>query len=103
MDPKKWGASGWRFILSIVLGYTDSPKQKDILSILMFFESLEALLPCGICRSNYAEFIKQNELTEEIAGNKTKLLRWTMNLYNNELRRHGKPTMTVQEIVDIYG
>jgi hypothetical protein len=56
-----WGPPMWLSIHCISLNYPCSPTAAEKISYRRWFEGLEQVLPCGICRSNFKQNLKDIE------------------------------------------
>jgi hypothetical protein len=102
IDPKLWGKHFWATAHYITLSYPSNPTPNEKQNVKIFFEVLAFLLPCGKCRSHYANNLKVNPLTDNILSSKYKLIEWLVNLHNEVNTRTGKRTITVDEAIQIY-
>lgn len=53
VDPRVWGAAGWKFLYSVASSYPENPSKYDKLKMRKFLESLAYALPCERCRHNF--------------------------------------------------
>ena len=94
ISPKHWGKEGWRFIHFVALAYPNKPTQKDKSNYLKFFESLQDVLPCGIC----AEHFRQNMIENPIKLDSNKeLFNWTVDIHNVVNKQNGKKVLTYEK------
>lgn len=59
INPVIWGNPGWEFLDAIVAGYPDKANSEEQASMIAFLSSLEHVLPCEVCRTNYSNFAKR--------------------------------------------
>ena len=91
IKPCWWGSNLWQTIFAIIAVYPESPDQKQIEAIRMFFLSLKLLLPCNGCRQSYSIYIYEpttdiNNLTN--FNSRNNLIKFIYNLrdkVNNKL------------------
>ena len=55
VKPGVWGPHAWVFLYTIALGYPDSPTEHDQQSAKQMMLSLQDLLPCERCRTNFGD------------------------------------------------
>jgi hypothetical protein len=63
------------------LGYSNSPTLPEKRAAKEFYESLQYMIPCPICKTHYAEFLKQYPLTPSL-DSRADLFRWTVQVHN---------------------
>jgi hypothetical protein len=73
------------------LGYSNSPTLPEKRAAKEFYESLQYMIPCPICKTHYAEFLKQYPLTPSL-DSRTDLFRWTVQVHNAVNESLGKPS-----------
>lgn len=101
MDPNVWGPKFWFSIHSVTFTYPFYPDQKDKLRYKTFFEMLEFVLPCVVCRVNYSKNIKNFPIDRHLKDRKS-LVHWGIDLHNTVNIENGKPALTYKEVLDIY-
>jgi hypothetical protein len=90
-----WGPALWRAIHFIALGYPSVPTEADAVSYRAFFESLDKVIPCAVCASNYRRHMDEIPIDGYLlgvgrgSGGKT-LFEWTVELHNVVDRELGK-------------
>ena len=102
IDPRVWGPSGWEFLHYITLAYPDNPTEIDKENAKIFFPLVGKMLPCQICRSNFASHLKKFPLDDQVLENRYNLVNWLINIHNEVNRVHGKPIMSYQEVINKY-
>jgi FAD-linked sulfhydryl oxidase len=95
ISPKEWGPKMWYSIHCIAKFYPCKPDASKKQSALMFFESLEDMLPCKKCRENYASYIKEHP---PALSSRAALTRWTWNLHDHVNQRLGKKSTPFREV-----
>ena len=85
-----WGPCAWLFLHCITLNYT--PDKHCTKGYVAFFKNLQHVLPCGTCRTNYAELIKSGEfkLTDDLFDSRRSLVKWLFHVHNAINLRTGK-------------
>jgi Erv1 / Alr family len=79
VSPKHWGREGWRFIHWVALTYPNNPSDKDKQNYLKFFESLQDVLPCGICADHFRENMEKIPIRMD---SNRELFNWTVDMHN---------------------
>jgi len=101
MDPNIWGPKFWFSLHSISFTYPFYPDKTDKQRYKTFFELLEHLLPCVLCRKNYNKNIKNYPIDEHL-NNRKSLAYWVMDIHNMVNMETGKQSLSRDEIIDIY-
>lgn len=103
MDTRKWGPDGWILLHSITFNYPLKPTQKDKINHLLFFNTLQFILPCKYCRESFSDFMKQLPI-DNYLDSRNKISKWLYNIHNlvnNKLIKQGllnTPNPSYQEI-----
>ena len=96
LRPQTWGPVFWNVIHIIALAYPKQPSYADKKAAKDYFESLQFLLPCPICRTHLKEHLAKNPITPHL-DRKEDLFKWTVVLHNEVNKTLNKPTMTELE------
>lgn len=99
--PQVWGPFFWHTIHIVALGYPKEPSYADKRAGKEFFESLQFLIPCGICREHYREHLTQNPVSTFL-DSKQDIFKWTVMIHNKVNIMLGKPEWTEYEIIEYY-
>lgn len=94
--PTVWGPIFWMTIHITALGYSQTPTYAEKRAAKEFFEGLQFLLPCSICREHYAEHIKAKPISPFL-DSRADLFKWTVELHNTVNEKLGKPKLTEAE------
>ena len=94
--PAVWGPIFWMTIHLTALGYSNSPSYSEKRAAKEFFEGLQFLLPCPICREHYREHITEKPITPFLDSRKA-LFSWTVQLHNAVNKKLNKPEFTETE------
>jgi hypothetical protein len=91
-----WGPPAWLFLHCITLNFT--PGKHCTAGYVRFFKSLQHVLPCGTCRTSYAELIQSGEykLTDRVFESRGSLVKWLFHVHNAINLRTGK-TLTFSD------
>lgn len=101
MEPNMWGPIYWSFLFSTVLGYPLEPGIDIQSAYYRFFRLLEQVLPCGICKANYAEHFRNIPLNFYLYSRKA-LMEWVLILHNEVNRSLGKPPLMLEQAIHKY-
>lgn len=101
MDPNIWGPKFWFSLHSVSFTYPFYPDEVDKIRYKTFFEMLEYVLPCVVCRVNYAKNIKSYPIDNHLKDRKS-LAYWVIDIHNMVNVENGKPAITHQEAISIY-
>jgi len=100
-SPKVWGPFFWHTIHIAALGYPQNPTYTDKKAAKEFFESLQWMLPCSVCRDHYAKHIVENPISTFL-DKRADLFRWTIDIHNAVNESLKKPKWTEQEVLAYY-
>lgn len=98
MSPDVWGPIFWRTMHIVSLGYNPEPSKREQEDAIRFYKSLETMLPCGICRAHYTEFLKEMPV-EQAVGSRDDLIYWVFQLHNKVNANLGKRQFTFDEYI----
>ena len=101
VPPEVWGPFFWHTIHITALGYPKAPTYADKKAAKEFFEALIMLIPCSICRSHYAEHLKENPITPFL-DTRQDLFMWTINLHNRVNKSLNKAAITADDSIAYY-
>uniref|UniRef100_A0A6C0HEJ8 thiol oxidase n=1 Tax=viral metagenome TaxID=1070528 RepID=A0A6C0HEJ8_9ZZZZ len=101
IPPSTWGPFFWHTMHILALGYPNTPTYAEKRAAKEFFESLQHLIPCPVCRHHYTDYLKENPLTPSLDTRKD-LFTWTINLHNTVNKQLGKPEFTEMESINFY-
>jgi len=101
LSPVVWGPFFWHTIHIAALGYPKEPTYTEKRAAKEFFESLQFLIPCSVCREHYSKHLKEHPLTTFL-DRRADLFRWTIDIHNEVNKALKKPTRTEQEVLNYY-
>lgn len=99
LDITRWGPAGWRFLTAIALMFPSDATPEDFENYTKFFELLAYVLPCGLCRSHFAEYVKIHPVPRKDAR---ALLEWLNDLHNEINRENNKPEVPFLQMLKSY-
>jgi hypothetical protein len=101
IPPPVWGPFFWHTIHIVAIGYPTNPSYAHKRAAKEFFEGLQFLLPCEVCRQHYRQHLQKMPITPHL-DRREDLFRWTVELHNEVNRALGKPTLTEGEAIRYY-
>lgn len=96
IPPETWGPFFWNTIHIIALGYPTNPSHAHKKAAKEFFENLQILIPCPICRAHYKEHIGKYPILPHL-DRRGDLFRWTLLLHNEVNKSLQKQVFTEEE------
>jgi hypothetical protein len=99
--PQVWGPFFWHTIHVVALGYPKEPTYIDKKSAKEFFESLQYLIPCGVCREHYREHLADNPVSVFL-DSRNDIFKWTVMIHNRVNKMLNKPEWTEDEVLEYY-
>ena len=101
IPPEVWGPFFWHTIHIAALGYPQAPTYTDKKAAKEFYESLQVLIPCPVCRDHYISHMAKLPIGPSLDSKKD-LFRWTVQLHNevNEMLKKRKYSET--EVIQYY-
>ena len=101
MEPNIWGKHAWIFLHTVSMNYPDNPSNHDRKNYKDFFENLRYVLPCEVCKKHFSQHIHHNPI-ETALHSKRKLVEWLIEVHNQVNISLNKPTMTYDQVIDLY-
>lgn len=101
ITPDMWGPHGWKFIHYIALAYPEKPTEEQRNQYKIFFESIQNILPCGLCSYNYKKHLKELPLDNTVLENNINLLKWTIDMHNKVNVMNGKKEYKSEEVINL--
>ena len=101
IPPEVWGPFFWHTIHIAALGYSQEPNYSEKKAMKEFFESLQIIIPCPICRTHYISHMAKLPIGPSLDSRKD-LFRWTVDLHNDVNTMLGKRSYTETEVLQYY-
>jgi len=101
MDPNVWGPKFWFSLHSVSFTYPFYPDDADKARYKAFFELLEHVLPCVVCRVNFKKNISAHPIDRHLKDRKS-LAQWVIDIHNMVNIENGKPALSYKEVIKIY-
>lgn len=96
-----WGPGAWIFLHSVALKYPKEPTDNDKNNYLLFFNSLQHILPCPKCKENYKDHLQKFSLKESLDNN-VSLFKWTVDIHNEVNAMNNKKIYSYDEALQLY-
>ena len=91
VGPAVWGPYFWTTMHIVSLGVSTKPSAEEQEGIRKFYESLQIVIPCPVCKNHYGEAIKAIPLRTE---SRDALVEWVYDIHNRVNEQLGKPQMS---------
>lgn len=101
LPPSSWGPFFWHTMHIVALGYPLKPTYAHKKSAKEFYESLQFLIPCPICREHYASYMKEVPISPFL-DRRDDLFKWTVTVHNKVNQMLGKPLFSEMESIEFY-
>jgi hypothetical protein len=101
LTPSVWGPFFWHTIHIAAIGYPTKPTYGHKHAAKEFFESLQYMIPCEVCRQHYRELLQKMPVSPHL-DNRQDLFRWTVEIHNQVNKSVGKPVVTEVEALRYY-
>ncbi len=98
MSPDVWGPIFWHTMHIVSLGYNPEPSKQEQEDAIKLYTSLKTMLPCGICRAHYSEFLREMPI-EQAVGSRDDLIYWVFRLHNKVNVNLGKREFSFEEYI----
>lgn len=79
-SPKIWGPHFWFMLRCIAYNYPLKPSQEDINHVKTFFDELQYLLPCELCKYTFRQHFTKHPIDKGLF-NKASLIEWVETIY----------------------
>lgn len=101
LPPAAWGPFFWHTMHIVALGYPTNPSYSHKKAAKEFYESLQFLIPCPICREHYANFLQEQAISPSL-DRRQDLFKWTVDVHNKVNQSLNKPRVSEQEAIAYY-
>lgn len=96
ISPNCWGPIFWNTIHIAALAYPQAPTYGDKKAAKEFYEALQFMLPCPMCRQHLKEHLIKHPITPFL-DRRDDLFKWTVTLHNEVNKSLNKPIFTELE------
>jgi len=98
-----WGPSLWHFLHTISFNYPIKPSMEDRNNYRNFMKSLQCILPCKYCRTNYVNNIKSLPLQCSVFKSRDTFSRYVYKLHEHVNKMLGKTSnLSYTQVRDRY-
>lgn len=98
MGPAVWGPIFWTTMHIVTIGYPSFPTEEEKKGAVDFFESLQTMIPCPICKEHYKANLQKSPVRDAV-DDKQKLIRWLFNMHNTINTQLGKSEISWREFI----
>lgn len=101
IPPSVWGPFFWHTMHMAAIGYSKTPTYGEKHAAKEFFEALQFLIPCEVCRQHYRKNLQDMPVSPHL-DRREDLFRWTVNMHNQVNKTLNKPIMKEREVIRYY-
>ena len=98
MGPSVWGPIFWTTMHIVTLGYSHFPTEDEQNAATNFFESLQYMIPCPICKEHYKQVLTKLPVKDAVHS-KQALIRWAFTIHNEVNKQLEKPECTWNDFI----
>jgi hypothetical protein len=101
-----WGPCAWKLMHSVAATYNPQLRTRHEVDMVKvqyasFYNGLQHVLPCHLCRAHYREFLDAHPVEDALLNART-LQKWVYDLHDDVNRRNGKKSPTFIEVLAMY-
>ena len=101
MNQNIWGSSMWFSLHTITMDYPNFPNSEEKYYYKTFFESLQNVIPCTVCKKNYIRHLKEHPIDNHLNTRK-ELVYWLIDMHNMVNAEIGKKQMSYDAVIQKY-
>jgi hypothetical protein len=101
MPTEVWGPRFWFVLHTVSFAYPDTPGYQHKKYAYDFYNAIQAVIPCPLCRDHYAQEMRNLPLTPYL-DSRAKLMEWVWRIHNAANRRLNKPEYSFHDMVRYY-
>jgi len=101
MNQNIWGSSMWFSLHTITMNYPNFPTNQDRNDYKLFFESLQNVIPCAVCKKNYKRHLKEKPINKHLNTRK-EIVYWLIDMHNLVNAEIGKKQMSYDAVIRKY-
>ncbi len=101
MNQNVWGPHLWFSLHTISFTYPLKPKDSDKANFKSFFNELQHVIPCSVCKKNYKRHLMEFPVDEHLHSRKD-LVYWVIDLHNMVNSETGKRVLSYDEAIKRY-
>ena len=101
MNQNIWGSHLWFSLHTISFNYPTKPTNDDKEKYKLFFETLQYVIPCNICKKNYIRHLQEHPITNHL-NSKKDLVYWVIDMHNMVNAEIGKKILSYDVVLKKY-
>ena len=101
MNQNIWGPHLWFSLHTISFNYPLKPTNEDKTNYKNFFNNLQNIIPCSVCKKNYKRHITEHPI-EDFLGNRQTLVYWVIDIHNMDNAEIGKKILSYVVVIKKY-
>lgn len=101
MNQNIWGSSMWFSLHTITMNYPNFPNNEEKYNYKIFFESLQNVIPCAVCKKNYIRHLKEHPINNHL-NTKKELVYWLIDMHNMVNAEIGKKQLSYDAVIQKY-
>ena len=101
MNQNIWGPHLWFSLHTITFAYPLNPSTQDKLHYKNFFETMQNVIPCSVCKKNYIRHLKESPIEKHL-GSRRELVYWLIDLHNLVNGETGKKIWSYDSVIKKY-
>ena len=101
MNQNIWGPHLWFSLHTISFTYPLKPTPSDMNNYKIFYESLQNVIPCNICKKNYIRHLKEHPIGPHLNSRKD-LVYWVIDMHNMVNAETGKKILSYDNVLKKY-
>jgi hypothetical protein len=101
MNQNIWGPHLWFSLHTISFTYPLKPTKSDMNDYKIFYESLQNVIPCNICKKNYIRHLKEHPIDPHL-NNRKDLVYWVIDMHNMVNAETGKKILSYDNVLKKY-
>lgn len=101
MNQNIWGSHMWFSLHTITFMYPIQPTPKEKEEYKIYFESLQNVIPCSVCKKNYIRHLREHPISNSLV-NRRKLVEWLIDMHNMVNGEIGKKILSYNTVIKKY-
>lgn len=101
MNQNIWGPHLWFSLHTISIVYPLKPTDDDKKNYKNFFINLKEVIPCSVCKKNYARHLNEHPV-DNFLDNRKSLVYWVIDMHNMVNAEIGKKILSYENVIKKY-
>jgi len=101
MNQNIWGPHLWFSLHTMSFNYPLKPTDEDKTNYKNFFNNLQNIIPCSVCKKNYKRHIVEHPI-EDFLDNRQTLVYWVIDMHNMVNAEIGKKILSYEIVIKKY-